>query len=148
MKKIMIATVLLLMLLSVPVLAGTYRRSSSSGKCLAGGCYADWYNGSLYCRNHKCCIYDCTSRKGSDGMYCTKHHNQYYHEMVNHYRNSSSSGRSSGSRYKSGSSSRRSSIDPDDYDIEGYYEDNRDIYDDYDDAYDGFLDDEDAWDDY
>lgn len=39
-------------------------------------------------------------------------------------------------------------IDPDDYDIEGYYEDHRDEFDDIDDAYDAFLDDEDAWDDY
>ena len=49
-------------------------------------------------------------------------------------------------------SSRKSSskprFDPDDHDIEAYYEDNRDEYDDYDDAYDGFLDDEGAWDDY
>ena len=39
-------------------------------------------------------------------------------------------------------------IDPDDYDIEGYYDDYRDEYDDEDDAYDGFLDDENLWDDY
>ncbi len=39
-------------------------------------------------------------------------------------------------------------IDPDDYDIEGYYDDYRDEFDDEDDAYDGFLDDEDLWDDY
>ena len=40
------------------------------------------------------------------------------------------------------------SIDPDDHDIEAYYDDHRDLYLDYEDAYDGFLDDEDAWDDY
>ena len=39
-------------------------------------------------------------------------------------------------------------FDPDDHDIEAYFEDNRDEYDDYDDAYEGFLDDEGAWDDY
>ena len=41
-----------------------------------------------------------------------------------------------------------SSFDPEDHDIEAYYEDNRDEYDDYDDAYEGFLDDEGMWDDY
>ena len=46
------------------------------------------------------------------------------------------------------SSSSKPSFDPDDHDIEAYYEDNRDEYEDYDDAYDGFLDDEGAWDDY
>lgn len=45
-------------------------------------------------------------------------------------------------------SSQSSTFDPDDHDIEGYYEDNRDEYDDYDDAYDGFMDDEGVWDDY
>jgi hypothetical protein len=45
-------------------------------------------------------------------------------------------------------SSGKTLFDPDDHDIEAYYDDNRDIYDDYDDAYDGFLDDDDAWDDY
>lgn len=39
-------------------------------------------------------------------------------------------------------------IDPDDYDIDGYYEDHKDLYDSYEDAYDGFLDDESVWDDY
>ena len=38
--------------------------------------------------------------------------------------------------------------DPDDHDIESYYEDNRDEYDDYEDAYEGFLDDESEWDNY
>lgn len=71
---------------------------------------------------------------------------------------SSGSGKSSGNnstKYRGGSSSRKSGssyagdpIDPDDYDIEAYYDDNRDVYDDYDEAWEGFLDDEDAWDDY
>ena len=39
-------------------------------------------------------------------------------------------------------------VDPDDHDIEGYYEDYRDDFEDIDDAYDAFMDDEDAWDDY
>lgn len=41
-----------------------------------------------------------------------------------------------------------SSFDPDDHDIEAYYDDNRDEYDDFEDAYEGFLDDDSAWDDY
>ena len=68
----------------------------------------------------------------------------------------SSSGTSS-SKKSSGTSKRRrnnsyspsySLPDPEDHDIEAYYEDNRDEYDDYDDAYEGFLDDDSAWDDY
>ena len=63
-------------------------------------------------------------------------------------KNSSSGSSSAGGTRRHSSSSGSSSFDPDDHDIEGYYEDNRDEYDDYDDAYDGFLDDEDAWEDY
>ena len=51
-------------------------------------------------------------------------------------------------RSSSSSSKSSSSFDPDDHDIEAYYEDNRDVYDDYDDAYEGFLNDEVVWDDY
>ena len=63
----------------------------------------------------------------------------------------SSSGRisSKGSSATKGTSGgKNSSFDPDEHDIEAYYEDNRDEYDDYDDAYDGFLDDEGEWDNY
>ena len=144
MKKTIIITALFLMILTVPVMAGT---RSSSGKCLTGGCNAPRCQGSCYCSNHKCCIYGCTSKRGSDGMYCSKHHNQYYQKMVNHYKNNKSKSGSYRSK-SSGSSSSRSSFDPDEHDIESYYDDYRDEYDDYDDAYDGFLDDEDAWDDY
>ena len=34
------------------------------------------------------------------------------------------------------------------YDVDGYYEDNKSDYDNYDDAYDAFEDDEGSWDDY
>ncbi len=63
----------------------------------------------------------------------------------------SSKGNHSYSRRRSSSgssSSSTSSFDPDEHDIEGYYEDNRDEFEDYDDAYDSFVDDESAWEDY
>ena len=63
-------------------------------------------------------------------------------------KSSSSSRKSSSSGTTVSNPSRRSSFDPDDHDIEAYYDDNRDEYDDYDDAYEGFLDDDSAWDDY
>ena len=49
---------------------------------------------------------------------------------------------------KKKSTSATTAVESDDHDIEGYYEDNRDIYEDIDEAYDGFEDDEDAWEDY
>ena len=64
---------------------------------------------------------------------------------------SSLNGSSRSSSSKSGSSKSGSSgpsFDPDDHDIEAYFEDNRDEYGDYDEAYEGFLDDEGVWDDY
>ena len=57
-------------------------------------------------------------------------------------------GSESGGSDKKDSTSATTEFDPDDHDIEGYYEDNKDEYDDIDDAYDGFEDDEEAWDDY
>ena len=67
-------------------------------------------------------------------------------------RSTSSGSGSSTHKNPSASRSRRntgsSTIDPDDHDIEAYYQDNIDEYDDYDDAYEGFLDDDSAWDDY
>ena len=61
----------------------------------------------------------------------------------------SSTGKSKSTTQKSGtSSSYEDPIDPDDYDIDAYYEDNRDVYDDWDEAWEGFMDDEEAWDDY
>ena len=49
---------------------------------------------------------------------------------------------------KKKSTSSTTQFDPDDHDIEGYYEDNKDEFDDIDDAYDAFEDDEDDRDDY
>ena len=62
---------------------------------------------------------------------------------------SSNTGKRKNTTRKSGnSSSWEDSIDPDDYDIDAYYDDNRDVYDDWDEAWEGFMDDEEAWDDY
>ena len=49
--------------------------------------------------------------------------------------------------HSSGSSKEEVSHDPDDYDIEQYYEDNKNDFENEDDAYDGFIDDE-EWEDY
>ena len=42
----------------------------------------------------------------------------------------------------------KTDFDPDDHDIESYYEDHKDEFDSIDEAYDTFEDDESAWDDY
>ena len=80
MKKIMITTVLLLMMLSMTVSAYS-SRSYSPDRCCAAGCNGRKYNKSSYCSEHKCVIYDCKNKRGSDGMYCTTHHNQYWDEF-------------------------------------------------------------------
>ena len=62
---------------------------------------------------------------------------------------SSNNASSSNSSTKKNSYRPSSSLrDFDSYDIEAYYDDNRDEYDDYDDAYEGFMDDDSVWDDY
>ena len=151
MKKIMIITLLMLMAMGAPALAGTCSRgSSTSKKCIASGCDRNRAGNSFYCDNHKCAQHGCTNKRQSGGIYCATHQSRYNKKV----RNSSGSWHSKGSSGSGNSKSGRrsglgkSSFDPDDHDIESYYDDNRDEYDDFDDAYDGFLDDDDAWDDY
>lgn len=60
----------------------------------------------------------------------------------------SGAGNSYGGTSSKKSTSATTEFDPDDHDIEGYYEDNKDDFESIDDAYDAFEDDEDAWDDY
>lgn len=174
MKKFMMIAILFLIVISIPVLAGMYKMRSTE-KCTARGCSEERYEDSPYCRYHKCGIYECNSKRAPGGVLCPFHREQQDQGLHRNNRKSSSgntsrsksrssSSSSSSSRKSSSSSSssnsrkRRSvsgnsysgktSFDPDDHDIESYYDDFRDEYDDYDDAYDGFLDDDDAWDDY
>ena len=48
----------------------------------------------------------------------------------------------------SGSKKSSYTVEPDDHDIEAYYEDYREEFEDEDDAWDDFEDNEDVWDDY
>ena len=141
MKKIHITTVLFLMLLSVPVSAGRIFSPyvSSAKTCSVSGCDRPVTEKSTYCAGHKCSSRGCTSKRLSGGIYCATHQSKYNKNVRNSY---------GGAWHGSTSRSSKSSFDPDDHDIESYYDDYRDEYDDYDDAYDGFCDDEDAWDDY
>ena len=136
MKKIIITTVLFLMMFSVPAFAGLYNRYT--GICIVEGCDRTTCDHSYYCSSHKCSVSHCRDRRSSSGsgLYCFGH--KYKDKKAE--KKTTSRSKSSGSG--------ESSFDPDDHDIESYYDDFRDEYDDYDDAYDGFLDDEDVWDDY
>lgn len=139
MKKIIITTVLFLMMFSVPASAGLYNHHT--GTCIVEGCDRKTCDHSYYCSEHKCSVSHCRDRRSSGIQYCFSHK---YKEKKTTSGSSSFRSKSSSSRNKSS----RSYFDPDDHDIETYYDDYRDEYDDYDDAYDGFLDDDDAWDDY
>ena len=142
MKKIIITTVLFLMMFSAPAFAGLYNRCT--GTCIVEGCDRTTCDHGYYCSSHKCSVSHCRDRRSSSGsgLYCFGH--KYKDKKAEKRTTSRSNYRS---RSKS-SGSGKSSFDPDDHDIESYYDDFRDEYDDYDDAYDGFLDDEDVWDDY
>ena len=164
MKKILLITILILLVLSIPVIAGIHNNRRSSEKCTVRNCNIERYEDSPYCRYHKCGIFGCNSRRELYGVLCPFHREQKNQRLKKHNSRNNSSGTasqsrgknsasaSSGSRKKSfvsgSSGSGKTSFDPDDHDIESYYDDFRDEYDDYDDAYDGFLDDDDAWDDY
>ena len=73
MKKIMITTVLLLMMLSMTVSAGTYScRSYSQNRCCAAGCNGRKYNNSYYCSGIN--VSSTTARTSVDQMECTARH--------------------------------------------------------------------------
>ena len=77
----------------------------------------------MYCVRHTCAKSGCF-QKNYNGNFCRSHRPASY------------------------TKSKGKSRDPEDYDVEGYYDDNRADYDDYDDAYEGFEDDPDEWDYY
>ena len=132
MKKIIIITALFLMIFSMTAM-GKYTRPyqpPARKKCSVSGCDRNRSNDSIYCDNHKCAQRGCSRKRQSGGIYCATHQSQYNKNVRAKY----------GSRLSRSNSSRsKSSFDPDEHDIESYYDDYRDEYDDYDDAYDGFL---------
>lgn len=93
---------------------------SSRLRCACAGCDRYRMDGGQYCSRHTCAKEGCFNKRYQEN-FCKVHRPASYDHK---------------------------SKDPEDYDIEGYYDDNRWDYDDYDDAYDAFEDDPDEWDDY
>lgn len=63
MKKILVITILVLLVLSIPVIAGIHNNRRSSEKCTVRNCNIERYEDSPYCRYHKCGIFGCNSRR-------------------------------------------------------------------------------------
>ena len=119
-------------------------KESGKNKCLHYGCDNYAMDDSIYCYYHKSggSGYSSGSKKSSGSSSSSS-------------KSSGSSSSKSSSSYSSGSSSSSSSskkssytVEPDDHDIEAYYEDYREEFEDEDDAWDDFEDNEEYWDDY
>lgn len=108
------------------------------------------------------CIVDgCPNEMAEDSIYCEEHKKQKELEksqtteaIKSSFQDNLNEGKKTESTYRQSSNSNRNTqattteFDPEDHDIEGYYEDNKGDYENYEDAYDGFEDDEDSWEDY
>lgn len=109
-----------------------------------------------------CVFKDCHNVMAPDSIYCEMHKEeiakkkaQTAEQNVNstNVSGNSDSGKKKNSTYHHSTKSKTTEkttteFDPDDHDIEGYYEDNKGDYENIEDAYDGFEDDEDSWEDY
>lgn len=109
-----------------------------------------------------CVFKDCHNEMASGSIYCKEHKEEIARkkaQTTEQFNASTSQSDKSGSNKKSDSTYHHSAkskttekttteFDPDDHDIEGYYEDNKGDYRSIEDAYDGFEDDEDSWEDY
>ena len=93
--------------------------------CMTAGCYKRANRNSKYCYLHTCQAEGCHNEVVKGRYYCKMH--------------------LSGNWFPEEDPEER---DIDDYDIEGYYEDRRDVLKNPDEAYDAFEYDEDAWEDY
>lgn len=108
--------------------------------CIVDGCPNEMAENSIYCEEHK-------KQKGLEKSQTTEAIKSSFQDNLNE-------GKKTESTYRQSSNSNRNTqattteFDPEDHDIEGYYEDNKGDYENYEDAYDGFEDDEDSWEDY
>lgn len=105
------------------------------------------------------CIVDgCPNEMAEDSIYCEEHKKQRELEksqtteaIKSSFPDSLHGDKKTESTYRHSSSSNKNTekstteFDPEDHDIEGYYEDNKGDYENDEDAYDGF---EDSWEDY
>ncbi|MCR5654434.1 MAG: hypothetical protein K6G07_02190 [Lachnospiraceae bacterium] len=115
--------------------------------CVLKGCYHLRKEGSNYCYCHKCSVDGCPYR-AQVGTLCKEHAERAKNAEERKEQRAleeKKQGRTSGSGKTYYSTDE---IDPDDYDLDGYYEDYKDEFEDYDDAYDDFLDHDEYWDDY
>ena len=108
--------------------------------CIVDGCPNEMAEDSIYCEEHK-------KQKELEKSQTTEVIKSSFPDSLHGDKKTESTYRQSTSSNKNTENS-TTEFDPEDHDIEGYYQDNKGDYENYDDAYDGFEDDEDSWEDY
>ena len=119
----------------------SYEQPKDEKLCKYKDCKNYKKDGFDYCNSHKCIYSDCNKPR-IEGSKCCSYHDAQYEE--DHARFIAEQKALIEKANRNSKSSSKTSRDPDDYDIDGYYEDYDDEYDDWDDAWDDFDD----WDDY
>ena len=144
MKKMMLVITSSLIVLLVfcnafcTVFADKETRNNLKG-CTVSGCHHTRKGDSLYCRDHKCAVYECMNRRTSGDKYCSIHKGSSAGKTLVNGQNISKSGKSSashGKTYKSSTGKKKTynnSYDEgyediwldDDYDWDRYWQDDK-----------------------
>ena len=113
-------------------------------ECISGEIYHAsmyyWYSGGN-------CIYSARCLQGKVSDVKDNRNLEYSNGVMDHSGSATSNSSSSSSKKKKNQES-TTEFDPDDHDIEQYYEDYKEDFEDFDDAYDDFEDNPEYWDDY
>ena len=113
-------------------------------ECISGEIYHAsmyyWYSGGN-------CIYSARCLQGKVSDVKDNRDLEYTNGVMDHSGSTSTNSSSSSSKKKKNQES-TTEFDPDDHDIEQYYEDYKEDFEDFDDAYDDFEDNPEYWDDY
>lgn len=146
-SRLVIAIVVLSILGMICLIKDISPAFASKHRCAKAGCYEEAAEGSAYCYVHK--SYKSTYSGGSTKSNSSSSNQKSTSGTKNKTTTTSGSKQKSSSSKKSSSSGKTTKkIDPDDLDIEGYYEDYKDDFEDIDDAWDDLMDNPDLWEDY
>lgn len=112
-------------------------RAGEAKLCLKVGCNNLRKTNGFYCSQHECRHAGCTYLVEEGSNYCKSHQSDEKQTTTDKKAKSSS---------KTGNPGSQEDPDPDDYDVDGFYEDNRGDFENEDDAWDYMEDEPDDWD--
>ena len=106
--------------------------------CLQDGCNKSRKSGSYYCSEHACAHAGCSYGATDGSRYCNSHKDD--EKQSGGKKTGTATGKRTEFSYDD------DHLDPDDYDVDGFYQDNRNMFENEDDAWDYMEDEPDDWD--